>query len=296
MDQLYCYPRDISYYPIPKTNSGCKYSRTSGNITVTYISPHPLPFGKWGDISAMLISTRAKQLAEGERRIEFESVFKELKRLGMINASGYQQKHLNQALEAWTTVMVIYEKILDQKKSIRNIPISTEAEIYYGEKKRNGQILLPNKSFITLSDIGYEFFTEKAIPVKAKDIALLPSAIDLRIYIWLVRKLFSIKLDPILIPWELLYEQFGPVPRQLKPRFRRTFISSLNYIQEYLYPKSRFFSDQEKGIVLIPSDPHIKPSSDETILVPSFDAWILKKKDDDLQEQIYQTTDLTKIV
>ena len=38
MTELFCYPRDISYYPLPKTDSGSKYIRSSGNVTVTYIS------------------------------------------------------------------------------------------------------------------------------------------------------------------------------------------------------------------------------------------------------------------
>ena len=160
-----------------------------------------------------------------------------------------------------------------RSKHITNIPISTEAEIYYGDNKRDGRLLLPNKSYIRLSDSGFHFFTDKAIPVKAKDITLLQSVMDLRIYVWLVRKLYSIKLEPTLIPWEMLYLQFGPVYRQNKPRFRKHFINTLNYIQNQLYPDSRFFSSDEKGIVLIPSDPHIMPKPGEGILVPSFEAW-----------------------
>lgn len=284
MTKIYCYPRNISYYPLSKTKCGTNYTKTSGGVTVSYVSPHLLPFGKWGDISAMLISTRAKQLLEGEKRIEFDSLYQELKRLGIDRSSGYQEKSLFEALEAWTTVLVTFEFIDNNAKIIRNIPISTEAEIYYGDNKRNDGVLIPNKSFIMLSDSGYDFFTNGAIPIKASDIASLSSAMDLRIYVWLVRKLYSIKLKPALIPWNLLYEQFGPVPRQLKPRFRRKFISTLKYIQEQLYPKSHFFTDDKNGIMLIPSDPHIKPTADESILVPSFDAWLEESKKEAINE------------
>ena len=273
MTKLFCYPRDISYYPLPKTDSGSKYVRSAGNVTVTYISPYTLPFGKWGDISAMLISTKAKMLLDGDRKIEFDSLYKELQRFGFTTSSGYQERSFFNALEAWTTVMVTVENIEKKSRHITNIPISTEAEIYYGENRRDGRLLLPNKSYIRLSDSGFHFFTDKAIPVKAKDITLLPSVMDLRIYIWLVRKLYSIKLEPTLIPWEMLYLQFGPVRRQHKPRFRKHFVNTLNYIQYQLYPDSKFFSSDEKGIILIPSDPHIKPKPGEGILVPSFEAW-----------------------
>lgn len=273
MTDFFCYPRDISYYPLPRTNSGSKYVRSAGNVTVSYVSPYTLPFGKWGDISAMLISTKAKLLVEGERKIEFDSLYKEMQRFGFTTSSGYQERAFLNALEAWTTVMVTVETIEKRSKHIDNIPISTEAEIYYGDNKRNGKILLPNKSYITLSDSGYHFFTDKAIPVKASDIIHLQSVMDIRVYVWLIRKLYSIKLEAVLIPWEMLYLQFGPVRRQHKPRFRRQFVNTLRYIQHTLYPDSNFFSSDEKGIVLIPSDPHIKPKAGEGILVPSFEAW-----------------------
>lgn len=273
MTEIFCCPRDISYYPLPRTNSGSKYIRQSGNVTVSYVSPHTLPFGKWGDISAMLISTKAKMLCEGERDIEFESLYKELQKFGFDRSSGYQERRFFNALEAWTTVMVTVETVENLKKSIENIPISIEAELYYGENKRDGKTLLPKKSFITLAEPGFRFFTEKAIPVKAEDIIRLQSVMDIRAYVWLVRKLYSIKHTPVLISWDILYQQFGPVPRQLKPRFRERFKNTLTYIQNQLYPGSHFFTDDEKGIVFIPSDPHIKPKSGEGILVPSFDAW-----------------------
>ena len=273
MTEIFCYPHDLSYYPLPITNSGSKYIRSSGNVSVSYVSPHTLPFGKWGDISAMLISTKAKLLLEDERNIEFDSLYKELQHFGFEKSSGYQEKNFFKALEAWTTVMVTVEVIEGRKKSVENIPISVEAELYYGETRRNGKILLPNKSHIVLSEPGFRFFTDKAIPVKAEDIVQLQSVMDIRVYVWLVRKLYSIRNKPELISWDMLYQQFGPIARQLKPRFRRKFRLTLSYIQNHLYPGSNFFSDNDKGIVLFPSDPHIRPKAGEGILVPSFDAW-----------------------
>lgn len=280
MKTIACYPRDISYYPLPKRNVGKFYEIKSQNTKVSYVSPNSLPFGKWGDISAILISTKAKQLLEGQRKIEFDSVFAEVKRLGLDSSSGYKQRHIANALEAWTTLQITIETTTAKKKIIHNIPISQEAEIYYGDNKRENGLLLPNKSFILLSEVGLKFFTEKAIPIKAKDLAYLSSAFELRIYIWLIRKLYSIKLEPVLIRWNLLYEQFGPVPRQLRPRFRSQFKRTLKYIQEQLYPKSNFYVDSEEGIALLPSDPHIKPAPDESILVPSFSKWVEKVQEE----------------
>jgi hypothetical protein len=111
-------------------------------------------------------------------------------------------------------------------------------------------------SSLTLSPDLYESMREKSAPLSTRALRRLRnSPMDLDIYAWLVHRLFRLA-KPSLVTWEQLFGQIGHTYSEIR-YFRRFFNLSLKRVL-CEYPEARL-KVSEKGVLLLPSKPHIDP-------------------------------------
>ena len=247
------FPTPLSYLPLPKTKvNGNSYARYAGTKSITFTSTRTIPYGKWGDLCAMFICTSANRLKimdPQNRTIEFNSVYEIMKQLGIYGTSGYQQHNFKDSLLLWSTLAIHFEDRGYSKTRIKNIMITDEAEIHYGEKEIQ-------KSFLQLTNDAFDFFTTNVMPVQANVISKIRTSFELRIYLWLSRRTYYFEKHPqkdvINIKWNDLITQFGPVSRNHEPRFRKDFEEAINNIKSKFMPWLVFVVDKKMGVFLYP--------------------------------------------
>jgi len=125
--------------------------------------------------------------------------------------------------------------------------------------------------------LGQDFFeeiTRSAVPIDLQAIHQLkgsPFAIDL--YVWLTYRMSYLR-KPTVIPWEGLQGQFGADYAQLRD-FRRKALERLAEVL-YVYPTVRL-GQNDTGLVLYPSPPHIQRRAQRSPQRPSAQAAALVK-------------------
>lgn len=122
------------------------------------------------------------------------------------------------------------------------------------------------RSEVTLSRNFFNECIENPVPIDLRAYrALRGSPLAMDIYTWLSYRLFYLKKPSRPIPWFSLMAQFGSGfkssdaddPTRSVRNFKSGFIQALKAVQ-VVYPNARV-TVEEKGLVLIPSLPHIAP-------------------------------------
>lgn len=249
-DTKFNYPLYLSYLPLPKTKvDGNIFVRKASNLKITFSSSQSIPYGKWGDLSAMFLCTSANRMKmnnPSDRKIQFDSIYQILASLGYEKTSGYQQRCFYENLNLWTTLTINYElwDPREERSFRKNVLISDTSIIKYSDHNLNA-----NESFLILSDMAFEFFTNNYMLVNAKNIAMIKSVFDLRVYLWISRRTFQLK-DDLLVRWQDLMEQFGPINIAHARRFKNDFEKTLTAIKEKFMPDLKFKIDLKKGVYL----------------------------------------------
>jgi hypothetical protein len=114
-------------------------------------------------------------------------------------------------------------------------------------------------STIKLSQDFYEEIIARPVPVDMRALkALKGSAMALDIYTWATWRAFTAKGKKVMIPWPLLQAQFGSDYADTKSgryAFKKHFTTQLVKVKT-VYPDLNM-SEFDKGIILLPSRPHI---------------------------------------
>ena len=269
--EKYNYPLKLSYLPLPKRKCTGPYTRQVNNTQITFSSPQLIPGGKWGDLSAMFLCTAANRLKlyePGNHKIEFSSIYKILKKFGFNKPNGYQQQQFKEVLDLWTTLLISYKVYNPEGYNIKNISITRKAHILYGD---NSNAYNHPSSYIHLTNDAFNFFTDEYMLVKASDIAEIETSFELRIYLWITRRIFN-QNQNISIKWKDLLDQFGSSDKTHNVRFKRDFEDALNDIGKRFIPHLNFDTNPKKGLLI--HAPKTKPSviksaSDDFLCVPS---------------------------
>lgn len=236
------------------------FSRRNGWLELTLSTARPdtgLPYGVPARLltiycTSEAIRTRSPEIALGSSMHDF------LRRLDVPISRGERgslRVYANQLLRLVHCALSIDENIRDasgrQGLHIRQTLFVDEARLWWDEATGIGR-----GSSLVLSPVLYQSILERSAPLSTQAIRKLrKSPMDLDVYAWLVHRLFHLS-KPSSLTWEQLSGQMGHSYAELR-YFRRFFGDSLKRVLQ-VYPEARV-SLSEKGLLLLPSKPHIEP-------------------------------------
>ncbi|GMO55643.1 MAG: hypothetical protein Ta2C_10710 [Candidatus Endomicrobiellum trichonymphae] len=259
---------------LPKSNEGNHFIVEYGNNKMTYFTSdekYPVPFGKYGRLVLIYITTQAK--ITNQPIIYFGNKKETADKL-RIESSGYQLKRMKETLDSFARLVINNESELFQNELHgKNILFADEYKIF---EDVEGKPDCQYETFIKVSDKMFQFLTENAVPIDYDKYSKLPEY-EMDIYAWLALSFFRIsneverlekdnkKYIPKTIRWKYLYEQFNDtkIDNTHKIRFREEFREHLGNIKK-IYPEANFEIDMDKdgGITLLQSELVINENSE----------------------------------
>lgn len=263
-------PRHIVCLPLPYKSCGVKFCRTSGNQAITLLSATGVPYGRWGRITACLITTAAFRTAD--LQIEFDGLYSTLRHYlkGQKKPSGYQLDNFSSRLKNWSTLTVTATKKVDGIFQSEVIPLTTRAQIILDRDKVNETEI----SYMTLTEKGKQFLTSAAVPSVLEHIVAIRSPREIDLYCWIIKKLYNSRNNPAqcgLVPWSSIYTQFGPsepIADTYKTKFRTDLLAEIHDIKTHYYPNANIKVD-DQGIWFAPSPDLISPKDKASALMPA---------------------------
>lgn len=234
---------------------GVEFTRRNGNFTLTLLAPSRvgLPYGTvprllltW--LATEAVKTRERELVLGDSLSGF------MRELGMTPTGGRwgtipRLKDQTRRLFA-ASITAIYED--EGQTAMLSQKIADQANIWW-DTGHPGQAGLW-QSTVKLSESFFNEVIEHPVPIDLRAIqALKRSPLALDLYTWMSFR-FSYLKQPTLIPWAALQMQFG-ADYKLTRQFKAALIEQLRSVA-VVYPEARFDA-QDKGLMLMPSPPHI---------------------------------------
>jgi len=238
---------------------GIEFTRRNGNFTLTLLAPSRvgLPYGTvprllltW--LATEAVKTRERELVLGDSLSGF------MRELGMTPTGGRwgtipRLKDQTRRLFA-ASITGIYED--EGQTAMLSQKIADHANIWW-DTGHPGQAGLW-QSTVKLSESFFNEVIGHPVPIDLRAIqALKRSPLALDLYTWMSFR-FSYLKQSTVIPWAALQMQFG-ADYKLTRQFKAALIEHLKSVA-VVYPEARF-DIQDKGLMLIPSPPHIAKKS-----------------------------------
>ena len=239
------------------------FTRKNGWLELTLGTTRPetgLPYG----VPARLLTIYAASEAVRTKSPEIflgHSVHDFLRRLDVPITRGDRgslRVYANQLLKLIHCTLTIDENIRDSSGRtglhIRQALFAEEARLWWDDDTRG----VGQGSSLVLSSVLFHSILDRSAPLSTHAIKQLrKSPMDLDVYAWLVHRLFSLS-KPSTVTWQQLSEQFGHGYAEIR-KFRRFFIDSLKRVQT-VYPEAKI-KVADSGVILLPSKPHLAPTS-----------------------------------
>lgn len=249
-------------FPHADPGEARSFSRRNGWLELTLGTTKPdvgLPYGVPSRLLTIYCASEAIRTRSPEVYLG-KSVHDFLSRLDVPitrGARGSLTVYSNQLLRLIHSTLSIDENIRDASGRLglhlRQALFVEEARLWWDERNGVGQ-----GSSLVLSSVLFNSILERSAPLSTKAIRQLrKSPMDLDVYAWLAHRLFHLS-KPSSVTWQQLSDQFGHGYGALRP-FRRFFIDSLKRVQ-IVYPEAKL-KLAESGVLLLPSKPHIAPST-----------------------------------
>lgn len=241
-----------------------EFARTNGNITVAVTAGYGegLPYGPLVRLLYAWLTTEA--IRTKNRVLVFEdSLAGFMAELGLASTGGVRgtikpvKEQTGRLFSA--TITTIYKN----QHGMRNTGhrVSDQHTTWWsGKDPKQGSLF---QSSVTLSQPFYDELIANAVPIDMRALrALKQSSMALDIYLWLTHRLFNLK-EPIPVSWEGLQMQFGagyPETQQGLRNFRKGFLHATDKV--LVVYKDAKIKPAEKGVLLFPSAPHVRPKKD----------------------------------
>ena len=249
-------------FPHADPGEAHSFTRKNGWLELTLGTTRPetgLPYG----VPARLLTIYAASEAVRTKSPEIflgTSIHDFLRRLDVPITRGDRgslRVYTNQLLKLIHCTLTIDENIRDASGRtglhIRQALFAEEARLWWDDARGVGQ-----GSSLVLSSVLFHSILDRSAPLSTNAIkSLRKSPMDLDVYAWLVHRLFNLS-KPSTVTWQQLSEQFGHGYSELR-RFRRFFIDSLKRVQ-LVYPEAKL-KVADAGVILLPSRPHLSPTS-----------------------------------
>lgn len=135
-----------------------------------------------------------------------------------------------------------------------SMELADEREFWWNADKPMQDKLFTSR--IVLSEKFFNMLTESPVPLDMRAVkALRQSPLALDLYAWLTYRVSYLQGQQV-IPWGLLHHQFGNDYARCRD-FRLKVRDLLRRIQ-WLYPELRLDADDQRGLVLFESPPHVR--------------------------------------
>jgi hypothetical protein len=230
--------------------------RHNGDLTVTFSAlGDEIPYGKWPRLFdaylATMVTSKDPSYDPSRRRLYLGGTWRSfMKRLGA-NVGGSQFKVIKKQMENWFKTSYMVERVNDTESHGVAFQVGEGWHIDWLRDEPQDDVL---PGFDNWVEFG-ERFIEKVVcdnpvPVSLEAISKLgksPMALDT--YLWVNRRMSYLR-EPQLIPWKMLYQQFGSDSRMAK--FKENFKKAVDRVRG-AYPAVNITINDEHGVTLFPS-------------------------------------------
>lgn len=245
-------------YRDPKTKI---YERHNGDLKLSMLSPHGVPFGSIPRFLVSYLATEAKRT--GDRVISLGHSQNEFVRLlGMNTAGGAQKGRMKeQAKRFFTTMMSMEVTRHDDKtqgtlEAIENIMVAKKAFIFWQPRRDEPSLW---ESTMELTEDFYRECTTRPVPVDLRVLdALSASPMAMDVYVWLTYRVAKARRVTDL-PWAFLMLQFGSADGTEVRTFRRHFVRALKQVLEVSGWSPSVSVDDKEGLTIYPGKGHVLP-------------------------------------
>ena len=261
-------PAVFIYYPLPYRDPKNRYTKTVRDITLVMTSDIGCPYGKMGRSLLTLIATEA--VTNRDPYIPLGRIADVFPRLGLQETGGKRGTiglAANQ-LHRIANTHVDLRQPRHRGFEELHFDFTVRDAIYWAAISSSNEVndpLLPpdtdldtKKSYLNLSAEFFAYLMEHAVPILLEPYFAIRSPREQDVFAWVVRRLWNLPSER-LVSWEDLYEQFGPIDRTNKPRFRNEVGTYLYNIKTNIYHEADIAITQE-GVVLRPSPPLVDPT------------------------------------
>ena len=239
-----------------KQVEGAEFTRTNGAFTLSLLAPSRvgLPYGSIPRLLLSWITTEAVQTKQRELELG-DSLSAFMRELDMVPTGG-RWGSITRLKEQMTrlfssSVTLTYDD--GSTWALESVKPVDSARLWWSPKEPEQAALW--KSTILLSQSFFDEITSRPVPIDLRALKALrksPMAID--IYTWLTFRMFYLQ-KPTVIPWAGLAGQFGA--GYAEPwHFKAAFLRELKKVL-VVYPEAKL-EDAPKGLLLLPSKPHVK--------------------------------------
>ena len=241
--------------PYRRTNER-QIVRHNGDLTVTFTAQGgEMPYGKWPRLFdaylATMVTSKDPSYDPSRRRLYLGGTWRSfMKRLGA-NVGGSQLKVIKQQMENWFKTSYMVERVNDAESQGIAFQVGEGWRIDWLKDEPQDDVL---PGFDNWVEFG-ERFIEKVVcdnpvPVSLEALSKLgksPMALD--VYLWVNRRMSYLR-EPQLVPWQLLYQQFGS--SNVMRSFKQSFKKAVDRVHE-AYPAVNITVSNERGVTLFPS-------------------------------------------
>ncbi len=241
--------------PYRRTNER-QIIRHNGDLTVTFTAQgEEMPYGKWPRLFdaylATMVTSKDPSYDPSRRRLYLGGTWRSfMRRLGA-NVGGSQLKVIKQQMENWFKTSYMVERVNDAESQGVAFQVGEGWRIDWLKDEPQDDVL---PGFDNWVEFG-ERFIEKVVcdnpvPVSLEALSRLgksPMALD--VYLWVNRRMSYLR-EPSLVPWQLLYQQFGS--SNVMRSFKQSFKKAVDRVRE-AYPSVNITVSDERGVTLFPS-------------------------------------------
>ncbi|TAK76413.1 MAG: pirin, partial [Gammaproteobacteria bacterium] len=246
--------------------SGNIFQRKNGDYVLTMMAnpQFGLPYGSLPRLLLAWITREANRTKSPILQLgkSFSAFLKTLKLSQSGGRRGDATRLREQMLRLFSTHISLHYQ--NKKKGVcksEQFSVTRSFELWWNPLK-NDQCDISTSSTITLAKDFFEELTNRPVPVDFRVLqALRRSPLQIDIYVWLTYR-FSYLKRQTLIPWSLLINQFGSnyaANAQGMRDFKRQFLMAVHVVTA-MYREANL-EIQEEGILLKPSQSHIKPKA-----------------------------------
>ncbi len=252
-------PSVFVYFPLPYQDPGQRFSKSVRGYHIDLSSRIGCPYGKIGRSILCLITTEA--VKTHSPHIELGSLRHTLSRMSFPSQGSYG----NQTTEQFHRFANTH---IDLDRQVNSPSVKGFDEIHFSfasalslrwsiDPEHPRLPLSLQRNFLELADDCFSYIVGHSIPFLLEPYFSIRSPRKQDLYTWLGRRLWNLA-DECLVPWELLYEQFGPVTYRKRPNFRSELRTHLYEIKTDIYPAANV-SATEEGLILKKSPPLVEP-------------------------------------
>ena len=211
-----------------------------------------LPYGAKARMILLYLQTQA--IRYNSREVELgRSMRSWMSAMGIATVGGMTYKQIiEQARRISACRLTFFTRQDDLEFRQNGAFVDQEISLFSSHDGRQGVLW---QESVTINELFFRSLKKHPVPVSESALKRISgSSLAIDVYIWLAYRMNVIE-EPSSISWPALFAQFGPNFTKIS-HFKPTFLDALR-LATTVYPEARVQVDQQKGVVLLPSEPAI---------------------------------------